>query len=214
MIEKASGADVQSRWAPAPDQLPDDLTELIVPTRGTVALPLHLAWSGLRTFDLGDEKLLLGMYRSVLLDGASEDCTRYLNAAQLTAHWPILRTMLGRGVRTAWEDRFAQLRPAAAAVISSRPVTAVEPRGVITRDANTPRSRASSAGGSCPASPQWRVSSARHDGVRLGGTAHEAHRQTLSLEVNEATRLRGSVTGPDAPLLTGPGRGGRLGPGR
>lgn len=78
------------------------------PTQGTVVLPLHLAWAGLRTFDLGDEKLLLGMYRIVLLNGRREDYTCYLDAAQLIAHWPILRKMLGRGVRTAWEDRFAQ----------------------------------------------------------------------------------------------------------
>lgn len=51
------------------------------------------------------------------------------------------------------------------AVISSRPVTAVEPRGVITRDAYRPRTLASSAGGSCPASPQYRVSSDRQDGM-------------------------------------------------
>ncbi|MFK0024026.1 hypothetical protein [Streptomyces sp. NPDC090798] len=31
------------------------------------------------------------------------------------AHGPILRKMPGRGVRTAWEDRFAQPRRAAAA---------------------------------------------------------------------------------------------------
>ncbi len=51
------------------------------------------------------------------------------------------------------------------AVISSRPVTAVEPRGVITRDAYTPRRRASSAGGSRSAPPQWRLSSACQDGM-------------------------------------------------
>jgi hypothetical protein len=113
--DEASGSAGQSRWAPAPDQLPDDLAELMGPTNGTVVLPLHLAWSGLRAFDLGDEKLLLGMYRMVLLNGRREDYTRYLDAAQLIAHWPILRKMLGRGVRTAWENRFAQLRPAAAA---------------------------------------------------------------------------------------------------
>lgn len=100
MIEKASDATARSRWAPAPDQLPGDLTELTGPTHGTVVLPLHLAWSGLRAFDLGDEKLLLGMYRIVLLNGRREDYTCYLDAAQLIAHWPILRKMLGRGVRT------------------------------------------------------------------------------------------------------------------
>ncbi|MER6442773.1 hypothetical protein ABT275_41685 [Streptomyces sp. NPDC001185] len=78
-------------------------------------LPLHLAWSGLRTFDLGDEKLLLGMYRIVLLNGKYGDYSRYLDAGLLVAHWPILRKMLGRGVRTAWENRFSQLRSAAAA---------------------------------------------------------------------------------------------------
>lgn len=55
------------------------------------------------------------MYRIVLLNGMHEDYVRYLNAAQLVAHWPVLRKMLGRGVRTAWEDRFAQLQTAAAA---------------------------------------------------------------------------------------------------
>ncbi|MEV4447397.1 hypothetical protein [Streptomyces mirabilis] len=48
------------------------------------------------------------MYRIVLLNGRREDYTCYLDAAQLIAHWPILRKMLGRGVRTAWEDRFVQ----------------------------------------------------------------------------------------------------------
>ncbi|MFE4756716.1 hypothetical protein ACFRIB_42090 [Streptomyces mirabilis] len=115
MIEKASDATARSRWAPAPDQLPGDLTELTGPIHGTVVLPLHLAWSGLRAFDLGDEKLLLGMYRIVLLNGRREDYTCYLDAAQLIAHWPILGKMLGRGVRTVWEDRFAQLQSAAAA---------------------------------------------------------------------------------------------------
>ncbi|MFJ8028307.1 hypothetical protein [Streptomyces sp. NPDC096311] len=40
-----------------------------------------------------------------MLNGRREDYTCYLDAAQLIAHWPILRTMPGRDVRTAWEDR-------------------------------------------------------------------------------------------------------------
>lgn len=115
MSGQVSGAAFVSRWAPASDQLPGSLAELSGPTQGTVALPLHLAWSGLRTFDLGDEKLLLGMYRIVLLNGKYQDFVRYLDAAQLVACWPTLRKMLGRGVRTAWEARFVQLRPADAA---------------------------------------------------------------------------------------------------
>ncbi|MFI1441603.1 hypothetical protein ACH4V2_20655 [Streptomyces fructofermentans] len=80
-----------------------------------MTLPLHLAWSGLRTFDLGDEKLLLGMYRIVLLNGRHEDYTHYLDANLLVSRWPVLRKMLGRGVRTVWEERFPRLRPVAAA---------------------------------------------------------------------------------------------------
>ncbi|MEU4168991.1 hypothetical protein AB0F46_19225 [Streptomyces sp. NPDC026665] len=116
MDEGLSSASMPSRWAPAERQLPRDLTELRGPVEGTVTLPLHLAWSGLRVFDLGDEKLLLGMYRIVLLNGMHEDYVRYLNAAQLVARWPILRKMLGRGVRSAWENRFTQLQTATAAL--------------------------------------------------------------------------------------------------
>ncbi|WP_327722820.1 hypothetical protein OG381_48630 (plasmid) [Streptomyces sp. NBC_00490] len=115
MSGEALGATGASRWAPAPEQLPDDLAELGGPTEGTASLPLHLAWSGLHTFDLSDEKLLLAMYRIVLLNGKHEDYVRYLDAAQLIAHWPVLRKMLGRGARTVWEARFAPLRLAAAA---------------------------------------------------------------------------------------------------
>ncbi|MEW2573739.1 hypothetical protein [Streptomyces sp. NPDC047070] len=115
MVEGTPVAVASSRWAPAADQLPHDLVELTGPVHGAVTLPLHLAWSGLRTFDLGDEKLLLGMYRIVLLNGHREDYTRYLDANLLVDHWPVLRKMLGRSVRGVWEERFPRLRPAAAA---------------------------------------------------------------------------------------------------
>lgn len=104
-------APAPSRWSPAADQLPSGLTELTGPTRGPVDLPLHLAWSGLRTFDLDDEKLLLGMYRIVLTTGLHDDYIQFLDGSLLTAHWPRLRKMVGRGVRTAWESAFPELRP-------------------------------------------------------------------------------------------------------
>ncbi|GGX81914.1 hypothetical protein [Streptomyces fructofermentans] len=115
MAEGTPSPVASSRWAPAADQLPRDLAELAGPVHGAVTLPLHLAWSGLRTFDLGDEKLLLGMYRIVLLNGRHEDYTHYLDANLLVSRWPVLRKMLGRGVRTVWEERFPRLRPVAAA---------------------------------------------------------------------------------------------------
>lgn len=104
-------ASTPSRWGPASDQLPSSLIELTGPTSGTVDLPLHLAWSGLRTFDLDDEKLLLGMYRIVLTTGLRDDYVQFLDSSLLTSHWPRLRKMVGRSVRTAWEDAFPQLRP-------------------------------------------------------------------------------------------------------
>ncbi|MEW1648758.1 hypothetical protein [Streptomyces sp. NPDC091219] len=102
---------VPSRWGPASGELPSSLTELAGPTCGLVDLPLHLAWSGLRTFDLGDDKLLLGMYRIVLAAGLREDYVQFLDGGLLVAHWPRLRKMVGRGVRAAWEDAFPLLRP-------------------------------------------------------------------------------------------------------
>lgn len=104
-----------SRWAPEAQQLPRRLEELRGPREGVVELPLHVAWSGLRAFDLADEKLLLGLYRTVLTSGFHDDYTAFLNADLLRANWPLLRRMVGRGVRTAWEDTFPQLRPNAAA---------------------------------------------------------------------------------------------------
>ncbi|MFJ8143436.1 hypothetical protein [Streptomyces sp. NPDC096013] len=104
-------ASASSRWGPALGQLPTSLTELAGPAGGFVDLPLRLAWSGLRTFDLGDDRLLLGMYRIVLTTGLREDCLQFLDGGLLVSHWPRLRKMVGRGVRTAWEDAFPALRP-------------------------------------------------------------------------------------------------------
>lgn len=99
-----------SRWGYGAERLPAALDELDGPQSGRVELPLHLAWSGLRVFDIGDMKLLLGLYRIVLNNGSRDDFVRYLNAGLLVRHWPILRKMLGRGVRGPWEDAFPELR--------------------------------------------------------------------------------------------------------
>ncbi|MER8009595.1 hypothetical protein [Streptomyces sp. NPDC094149] len=82
---------------------------------GTVELPLHLAWSGLRQFDVEDDKLLLGLYRILLTNGLREDLTRYVNAALLMRHWPRLRVAVGKPIRTCWEQRFPELVAAVAA---------------------------------------------------------------------------------------------------
>ncbi|WP_326721143.1 MULTISPECIES: hypothetical protein [unclassified Streptomyces] len=104
-----------SRWGYGAERLPTTLDELAGPKAGQVELPLHLAWSGLRVFDMGDVKLLLGMYRIVLNNGLRDDFVQYLDGELLVRNWPILRKMLGRGVRRAWEEEFPELRPSAAA---------------------------------------------------------------------------------------------------
>lgn len=86
------------------------LDELAGPEDGSVELPLELAWSGLRAFDLGDVKLRLGLYRIVLNNGSRDDFVRYLNREHLIQYWPIPRKMLGRGVRETWEEAFPELR--------------------------------------------------------------------------------------------------------
>lgn len=98
-----------SRWGYGTERLPVTLDELAGPQCGAVELPLHLAWSGLRVFDLGDVKLLLGMYRIVLNNGSTDDFVRYLDHGRLVRHWPILRKMLRPGVRETWEGAFPEL---------------------------------------------------------------------------------------------------------
>jgi hypothetical protein len=99
-----------SRWGYGTERLPVTLDELAGPKSGSVALPLELAGSGLRVFDLGDVKLLLGLYRIVLNNGSADDFVHYLDQGPLVRHWPILRKMLGRGVRDPWEEAFPELR--------------------------------------------------------------------------------------------------------
>ncbi|MEV7930654.1 transcriptional regulator [Kitasatospora sp. NPDC088779] len=81
-------------------------------------LPLHLAWSGLRTFDLEQPRQRMGLYRIVLNEGMREDLPQLLDAGLLVAQWPVLRTLVGPAVRTVWETAFTELaiaaRPAAA----------------------------------------------------------------------------------------------------
>ncbi len=51
----------------------------------------------------------MGLYRTVLHEGLREDLPRYLNQDLLLQLWPVLRTLVRRTVRAAWEDAFPQL---------------------------------------------------------------------------------------------------------
>jgi hypothetical protein len=91
-----------------PYAVPDTLGELAGPASGVVELPAHLAWSGLRVYDLGDERQLGLLYETVIRESMDiADVGRYLNAAVLVRVWLPVR------VRRAWEQRFPSLTQAA-----------------------------------------------------------------------------------------------------
>ncbi|MFE1384485.1 transcriptional regulator [Streptomyces sp. NPDC058740] len=74
-----------------------------------MTLPLHVAWSGLRTYDLDRPRLRMGMYRTVLAEGQRDDLVRLLNRDLLLDQWPVLRTLVSRHVRDVWEEAFPEL---------------------------------------------------------------------------------------------------------
>jgi hypothetical protein len=90
-------------------RLPESLDELHGPTHGVVDLPLHLAWSGMTSYDLGKPRQRMGLYRTVLHEGLHDDLPRYLNQDLVLHLWPVLRTLVGRTVRAVWEDAFPEL---------------------------------------------------------------------------------------------------------
>ncbi|MFG2143984.1 transcriptional regulator [Streptomyces sp. NPDC048696] len=97
-------------------RLPTELSELRGPEHGTVALPLHLAWSGLTEFDLDQPRLRMSCYRIVLAEGMHDDLVEYLNRDLLVGMWPVLRTLISRDIRDVWEHAFADLVPDTRAV--------------------------------------------------------------------------------------------------
>lgn len=90
-------------------RLPAALDDLNGPTHGEVDLPLHVAWSGLRTYDLDRPRLRMSLYRTVLAEGQRDDLVALINRDLLLAQWPVLRTLVSRHVRQVWEDSFPAL---------------------------------------------------------------------------------------------------------
>ncbi|MGC9382347.1 hypothetical protein [Streptomyces sp. MH13] len=90
-------------------RLPESLDELYGPAQGVVELPLHMAWSGMTSYDMSKPRQRMGLYRTVLHEGLHDDLPQFLNRDLLLQMWPVLRTLVGRTVRTVWEDAFPQL---------------------------------------------------------------------------------------------------------
>jgi hypothetical protein len=110
-------ADQQSpdRWA-RPGRLPvvaADLDRLHGPTSGRIDLPHRLFWQQQRTFDLDEPGVLGWVYQTVLAEARTQaELETWLDGPTLTRLWPQL--YLPRGVRTAWQAVYPQLRRHAA----------------------------------------------------------------------------------------------------
>ena len=68
-----------------------------------VVLPLHVAWSGRRAYDVSDERQRLMLYALLLAEAQREDLERFLHWESLVSMWPQLRRLLGPHARRAWE---------------------------------------------------------------------------------------------------------------
>lgn len=90
-------------------RLPASLTDLAGPSHGMVELPLHVAWSGRRSYTLDQPRSRMGLYRTVLAEGQHQDLIDLLNRDLLTAQWPTLRTLISRPLRHVWEAAFPEL---------------------------------------------------------------------------------------------------------
>ncbi|NGN63706.1 hypothetical protein G5C51_07260 [Streptomyces sp. A7024] len=102
-------SDVELYRAKFAQRLPHALDELRGPEHGVVQLPLHVAWSGLTSYDLDLPRQRMLLYCTVLHEGLHDDLVAFLNRELLLTLWPVLRTLVGRNVRTVWEDAFPEL---------------------------------------------------------------------------------------------------------
>lgn len=97
-----------SRWAGVEARLPPVLDQLVGPADGVVELPLDLAWSGDRRFDLADPVQRYLYHMTVLTSAVTrEHYTSWLNASLLCGDWSRLR--LPRPLREIWQAHFPEL---------------------------------------------------------------------------------------------------------
>ena len=88
-------------------RLPARLEDLHGPERGVIVLPRHLAWPGMREFDVADDRLRRSLYGIVLTQGRRNDLARFVNPRLLTQDWPLLRSSLDPKLRRWCERRLA-----------------------------------------------------------------------------------------------------------
>lgn len=91
------------RWGTYVRRLPLSLEDLKGPAAGEVELPLHVAWSGRRVYDVSREDQRLVLYALLLAEAQREDLERFVHGESLVNMWPRLRRLLGPHVRLEWE---------------------------------------------------------------------------------------------------------------
>lgn len=108
MDDAGSRPKLPSRWAGLGAKLPPSLDHLTGPSGGVVELPVDLAWSGDRSFDLADPSQRYLYHMTVLTAAVTgEHYTRWLNAGLLRTDWSRLR--LPGPLRAVWQERFPEL---------------------------------------------------------------------------------------------------------
>ncbi|MEU2896920.1 hypothetical protein ACWC4E_09045 [Streptomyces sp. NPDC001273] len=75
-LEPSAAEMLRARYA---SRLPKGLDELTGPAHGQVELPLHVARSGLRAYDLDRPRQRMSLYRTVLAEGRRQDLLAFLN---------------------------------------------------------------------------------------------------------------------------------------
>ena len=91
------------RWSEYARRLPSSLDDLRGPAAGEVELPLHVAWSGRRVYDVGDSGQRLVLYALLLAEAQRDDLEQLLHRDSLVGMWPQLRRLLGPHARQEWE---------------------------------------------------------------------------------------------------------------
>lgn len=83
------------------------LSDLRGPAQGTIVLPRHLGFPGLRECDVTDDAIRRSMYGIVLTQGQRNDIARYVNPGLLHQDWPLIKDVLDPKLRGLCERRFA-----------------------------------------------------------------------------------------------------------
>ncbi len=86
-------------------RVPSSLEDLRGQATGLVELPLHVAWSGRRVYDVGDDDQRLVLYALLLAEAQREDLERFVHRESLVSMWPRLRRLLGPHARREWERK-------------------------------------------------------------------------------------------------------------